>query len=198
MPREPRPGNYLADRLVTEDSGKWSWNVSECFVHVGIADAACVHLHQHLIRPGLRLGNIFDLPRTAYSGYDRSFQLPPSAIRCKHLCDRRTIPDLRPVAPRIASLPWFVGCRSPLLGDSQTEHRHKARGPLSYEHVAIRCLPAGDNRNVNQVERLRHSRSNRHLLRCRALGREFRSSKWLYLRLLLLLRLPEVVLYLHL
>jgi hypothetical protein len=35
------------------------------------------------------------------------------------------------------------------------------------------------------------------LLRCRALGQEFRSAKWQYLRLLLLLRLPELVLYLH-
>jgi hypothetical protein len=35
------------------------------------------------------------------------------------------------------------------------------------------------------------------ILTCRALGQEFRSAKWLYLRLLFLLRLPEVVLYLH-
>src|SRR6266403_1578804 len=37
--------NDLADRLVAEDSGKWSWKVSERLVHIGIADAACVHLH---------------------------------------------------------------------------------------------------------------------------------------------------------
>src|SRR5205807_844866 len=68
-----RHGNDLADRLVTEDSGKWPWNVSECFVHVGIADAARMHLHQYLIRSGLRLRNVFDLPRTADSGNDCSF-----------------------------------------------------------------------------------------------------------------------------
>src|SRR5207302_4827014 len=63
----------LADRLVTEDAGKWAWNVSECFVHVGIADAAGAHLHQYLTGPGLRLRDIFDLPRTAHCGNDRSF-----------------------------------------------------------------------------------------------------------------------------
>src|SRR5437667_3546240 len=65
--------NDLADRLVTEDAGKWAWNVSECFVHVGIADAACAHFHQHLTGSGLRLRNILDLPRTAHCGNDRSF-----------------------------------------------------------------------------------------------------------------------------
>ena len=63
----------LADRLVTEDSRKWSWKVSKCLVDVGIADATCAHLHQHLTGSGLRLRDIFDLPRTAHGGYDRSF-----------------------------------------------------------------------------------------------------------------------------
>src|ERR1700756_2711886 len=71
-------GNDLADRLVAEDSGKWSWKVSERLVHIGIADAACVHLHQHLTGAGLRLRNIFDLPRTAHGRYDCSFHRPSS------------------------------------------------------------------------------------------------------------------------
>src|SRR6202008_335231 len=71
-------GNDLADRLMAQDSGKWPRNVSESLMHVGVADAACVHLHQHLIRPGLRLGNVFHLPRTAHSGYDCSFHMHPS------------------------------------------------------------------------------------------------------------------------
>src|SRR5215472_2684637 len=65
-------GNNLADRLVAEDSGEWSGQVSKRLVYVGIADAACMHLHEHLIGSGLRLRNIFDLPRTAHSGNNRS------------------------------------------------------------------------------------------------------------------------------
>src|ERR1700674_5346402 len=38
-------GDDLADRLVAQDSGKLSRNVSEGFMHVGITDAASVHLH---------------------------------------------------------------------------------------------------------------------------------------------------------
>src|SRR5579872_3989514 len=57
-----RHGNYLPDRLMTQDSGKLSWNVPECFVHIGIADAACPHLHQHLTGSRFWLRNIFDLP----------------------------------------------------------------------------------------------------------------------------------------
>src|SRR5580700_7945587 len=60
-------GDDLADRLVPEDSRKLSWKVSESFMHVGIADAARVHLHQHLVGAGLRLGHVFDLPRTTHS-----------------------------------------------------------------------------------------------------------------------------------
>src|ERR1700756_5264387 len=65
-------GNNLADRLVAEDSGEWSGQVSERLVHVGVADAACMHLHEHLICFGLRLRNFFDLPRTVHSSSDRS------------------------------------------------------------------------------------------------------------------------------
>jgi pimeloyl-ACP methyl ester carboxylesterase len=52
----------LADWLVAENSGKWAWKVPERLVHIGIADAAGAHLHQHLARAGLRLGNISNLP----------------------------------------------------------------------------------------------------------------------------------------
>src|SRR5437667_77222 len=62
--------NDLADRLVAEDSGKWSGQVSERLMYVGVADAAGMHLHEHLIRSGLRLRDVFDLPRTAHSGND--------------------------------------------------------------------------------------------------------------------------------
>src|SRR2546421_2904565 len=62
--------NNLADRLVAEDSGEWSRQVSERLMYVGVADAACMHLHEHLVRSGLRLRNVFDLPRTAHSGND--------------------------------------------------------------------------------------------------------------------------------
>src|SRR6266436_6689707 len=65
-------GNDLADRLVAENSGEWSGQMSERLVYVGVADAACMHLHEHLIRSELRLRNVFDLPRTAHSGNDRS------------------------------------------------------------------------------------------------------------------------------
>src|SRR5581483_5048841 len=58
-------GNNLADGLVAEDAGEWSGQVSERLVYVGVADAAGMHLHEHLIRSGLRLRNVFDLPRTA-------------------------------------------------------------------------------------------------------------------------------------
>src|SRR2546426_6108248 len=67
-----RHGNDLADRLVAEDSGEWSGQMSERLMYVGIADAACMHLHEHLIRFGLRLRNVFDLPRTAHSGNNGS------------------------------------------------------------------------------------------------------------------------------
>src|SRR6266849_11097271 len=63
---------------------------------VGVADAACMHLHEHLIRAGLRLRNVFDLPRTAHSGNDRSLhKFPPSPIRCKRLCGRCMFLDVR-------------------------------------------------------------------------------------------------------
>ena len=45
------------------------------FVHVGITDAAGVHLHQNLVRAGLRLRNIFHLPGAIHSGYDRSLHI---------------------------------------------------------------------------------------------------------------------------
>ena len=89
-------GNDLADRLVAEDSGEWSCQVSERLVYVGVADAACMHLHEHLIRSELRLRNVFDLPRTIHSGNDRSlhknFLL---AIRCERLCHRCMILDVQ-------------------------------------------------------------------------------------------------------
>src|SRR2546426_3474655 len=82
-------GTDLADRLVAEDSGEWSRQVSERLMYVGVADAACMHLHEHLVRSGLRLRNVFDLPRTAHSGNDRSFHdIPPYAIGCKSLYSR--------------------------------------------------------------------------------------------------------------
>src|SRR6202051_35510 len=64
--------NDFADRLVAEDSGKWSGQVSERLMYVCVADAACMHLHEHLIRSGLRLRNFFDLPRTVHSGNNGS------------------------------------------------------------------------------------------------------------------------------
>src|SRR5205823_9425810 len=63
-------GNNLTDRLVAEDSRKWSGQMSERLMYVGVADAAGMHLHEHLIRSGLSLRNVFDLPRTAHSGND--------------------------------------------------------------------------------------------------------------------------------
>src|SRR6202521_598193 len=55
---------------------------------VSVADAACVHLHQHLIGSGLRLRNVFDLPGTAHSGNDCSFHtLPPKAIGCERFAN---------------------------------------------------------------------------------------------------------------
>jgi hypothetical protein len=42
-----------------------SQQVSEGLMYVGVADAACMHFHEHLLGSGLRLRNIFDLPRTA-------------------------------------------------------------------------------------------------------------------------------------
>src|SRR5437868_7320810 len=50
--------NDFAHRLVAEDSGEWSGQVSEGLMYVGVADAAGMHLHQHLIWSGLRLWNI--------------------------------------------------------------------------------------------------------------------------------------------
>jgi len=65
-------------------------------MYVGVANAACMHLHKHLIRPRLGLGNILDLPRTAHSGYDRSFHNTSSQhVRCERLCDRCKVLDAR-------------------------------------------------------------------------------------------------------
>src|ERR1700732_3259268 len=64
--------NDLADRLVAEDSGEWPGQVSERLMDVGVADAACMHLHEHLIGSGLRLRNFFNLPRSVHSGNDHS------------------------------------------------------------------------------------------------------------------------------
>ena len=65
-------GDDLAHRLVAEDSWKLSRKVPKRLVHIGVADAACVHLHQYLTCSRLRLRNIFDLPGTAHGGYDGS------------------------------------------------------------------------------------------------------------------------------
>src|SRR6266404_3787235 len=62
----------LADRFVTEDSGKLSGNVSQSFMYVGITDSASVHFHKDLVGAGLGLWNVFHLPGTALSGYDSS------------------------------------------------------------------------------------------------------------------------------
>src|SRR4029077_672735 len=78
-------GDDLAYWLVAKDSGELSWKVSKRLVHIGVADAACVHLHEHLTWPRLRLRNIFDLPGTADGRYDGGFHIvPPCAIRCKY------------------------------------------------------------------------------------------------------------------
>jgi hypothetical protein len=45
-----------------KNSGKGTRKMSEREVYVGITDAACMHLHQHLIEAGLRLRNVVDLP----------------------------------------------------------------------------------------------------------------------------------------
>jgi hypothetical protein len=66
-------GNDLAHWLMAQYSGKWSGKMSESLMYIGVANAAGVHFHQHLIRSGLGLRNVFDLPRTAYSGNDCSF-----------------------------------------------------------------------------------------------------------------------------
>jgi hypothetical protein len=66
-------GNDLADGFVAEDSGEWSGQVSERLMDIGVADAARMHLHEHVIRSGLRLRNVFDLPRTVDGGYNGSF-----------------------------------------------------------------------------------------------------------------------------
>src|SRR5262249_11482793 len=89
-------GNDLAHWFLAKDSRKLSWKVSKRLVHIGVADAACMHLHQHVTRTGLRLRDIFDLPGTAHTGYDCGFHtLPPSPIRCECLCGRRMILDAR-------------------------------------------------------------------------------------------------------
>jgi len=66
-------GNADAHWLVAQDSGKCSGKMSKRQMYVGVADAARMHFHQHLIRSGLRLRNVLDLPRTTDSGNDRSF-----------------------------------------------------------------------------------------------------------------------------
>src|SRR5215470_1659696 len=94
-------GNDLAHRFVAKDSRKLSGKVSKRLVHIGVADAACVHPHQHLTWSRLRLRNIFDLPGTARGGYDCGFHtLPPTAIRCERFCGRCMILDAR-IADRI-------------------------------------------------------------------------------------------------
>src|SRR2546430_17534492 len=37
--------NDLADRFVAQNSREWAGDVTQSFVHVGVANAACVHLH---------------------------------------------------------------------------------------------------------------------------------------------------------
>src|SRR5258708_23148497 len=46
-------------------------------MYVGVADAACAHLYEHLIGSGLRLWNVFYLPRTIHGGNDCSFHDTP-------------------------------------------------------------------------------------------------------------------------
>ena len=70
-----RHGHDLAHGLVTQNPRKLPRNVPARFVHVGVTNAAGVHLHQNLIRAGLRLGNILHLPRAIHSGYDGSLHI---------------------------------------------------------------------------------------------------------------------------
>src|SRR5262252_4492273 len=89
-------GDDLAHRFVAKDPRKLTGKVSKGLVHIGVADPARVHLHQDLAWPRLRLRNIFDLPGTAYGGYDRGFHtFPPCAIGCQRRCDRCTALDAR-------------------------------------------------------------------------------------------------------
>jgi hypothetical protein len=66
---------------------------------VGKADAACMHLHQHLIGPGLRLGHLFDVPRTAHSGNDRLHNLLLKQLHLGELRDgiRYRMPGSLPI-----------------------------------------------------------------------------------------------------
>jgi hypothetical protein len=41
-------------------------------MYVGVADATRMHFHKDLIRSGLGLRNVFDLPRSAHSGHNCS------------------------------------------------------------------------------------------------------------------------------
>src|SRR5437867_6867669 len=86
---------------------------SERLMDVGVADAAGMHLHEHLIRSGLRLRNVFDLPRTAHSGNDGGLHitLPPSAIRCERLCGRCMNLDARQSDTQAEVDDHWVSCR---------------------------------------------------------------------------------------
>src|SRR6516225_4305511 len=120
-------GNDLAHRFVAKDSRKLSGKVSKRLMHIGVADAACVHLYQHLTRTGLRLRNIFDLPGTAHGGYDCGFHtLPPRAIRCECLCVRCMI-----LRARIADPGAIYG----LLANGRPSGSH-------HERVLSRISPA--------------------------------------------------------
>src|SRR6266478_830559 len=104
---------------------------------VSVADAACMHLHQHLIGSGLRLRNVFDLPRTAHSRNDCSFHtLPPSVIRCERLGGRCMILDAGAHSHTIALIKAI---------DRKSTRLNSSHSQISY---AVFCLKKKKKKNV--------------------------------------------------
>src|SRR5215831_3638526 len=90
-----------------------------------------MHLHQDLIRSGLRLRNIFDLPRAAYCRNDCSFHTFPPAVT---LCGCLLVRLYWPWTEKTNSHDWlrtFVRCLHEPLADVNLKVRQLSWRSLS-------------------------------------------------------------------
>src|SRR5215831_4607454 len=63
---------------MAKDARKLPRKVAKGLVHIRVAYAARMHLHQNLTWSGLRFRNIFDFPGTAHGRHNRGFHTFPS------------------------------------------------------------------------------------------------------------------------
>ena len=84
---DARPdGDDFPDRLVPKDAREWSRQLAIGLVHVREAQAAGVHLDQHLVGTRIGCGNLFDFPSASDSWNNRSFHLFSFVYENASLC----------------------------------------------------------------------------------------------------------------